>query len=95
MLISFSEDYIEPIFADHNPALILFTEEEGQGYQTAFADAAKELKGEILFVTSGVTEGIQARLADFLGTVKEDMPCVRLIDPSGEAMLKYQYGGDV
>ena len=28
-LISFSEDYIEPIFADKTPALILFTEEEG------------------------------------------------------------------
>ena len=35
-----------------------------------------------------MTDGIQARLADFLGVVKEDMPCVRLIDPS-ENMLKY------
>jgi len=95
VLISFSEDYIEPIFADHNPALVLFTEETGQGYQDAFAAAAKELKGEILFVTSGVTEGIQARLADFLGTTKEDMPCIRLIDPRGESMLKYQYSGDI
>ena len=95
ILISFSEDYIEPIFADHNPALILFTEEEGQGYQDVFAAAAKELKGEILFVTSGVTDGIQARLADFLGTTKEDMPCIRLIDPRGESMLKYQYSGDI
>ena len=43
ILISFSEDYIEPIFADHNPALILFTEETGQAYQDAFAAAAKEL----------------------------------------------------
>ena len=46
-------------------------------------------------MTSGVTEGIQARLADFLGTTKEDMPCVRLIDPRGESMLKYQWSGDV
>ena len=28
-LITFSEDYIEPIFGDRNPALILFTEETG------------------------------------------------------------------
>ena len=49
MLISFSEDYIEPIFGDHNPALILFTEETGQAWQDTFAAAAKELKGEILF----------------------------------------------
>jgi len=94
-LISFSEDYIEPIFGDHNPALILFTEETGQAWQDTFAAAAKELKGEILFVTSGVTDGIQARLADFIGATKEDMPCIRLIDPSGESMMKYQWDGDV
>lgn len=57
-LIEFSEDFIEPIFAEHNPALILFTEEKDQDYQGVFAQAAKDLKGEILFVTSGVTDGI-------------------------------------
>jgi len=93
-LISFSEDYIEPIFADHNPALILFTEETGQAWQDTFANAAKELKGEILFVTSGVTDGIQARLGDFLGVTKDDMPTIRLIDPS-ENMTKYVYSGAV
>jgi len=35
-LITFSEDYIESIFAEHNPALILFTEETGAGYQAVF-----------------------------------------------------------
>lgn len=95
ILISFSEDYIEPIFGDHKPALILFTEDSGQAFQDTFAAAAKELQGEILFVTSGVTDGIQARLADFIGATKEDMPCIRLIDPSGESMLKYQYSGDI
>jgi hypothetical protein len=31
-LISFSEDYIEPIFAEKNPAIILFTEEKSSTY---------------------------------------------------------------
>ena len=57
-LITFSEDYIEPIFADQNPAMILFTEETGAAYQETFAAAAKELKGDVLFVTSGATDGI-------------------------------------
>ena len=35
-LITFSEDYIEPIFGDRNAALILFTEETGTGYQGVF-----------------------------------------------------------
>ena len=94
VLISFSEDYIEPIFADHNPALILFTEETGQAWQDAYAAAAKELQGEILFVTSGVTDGIQARLGDFVGVSADAMPSLRLIDPS-ENMTKYVWDGDV
>jgi len=94
-LISFSEDYIEPIFADQNPALILFTEETGAAYQDVFASAAKDLKGDVLFVTSGASDGIQARLADFVGVTAEDTPTLRLLDPRGEGMLKYVYEGDI
>lgn len=93
-LITFSEDYIEPIFGDHNPALILFTEESDQGYQAVFEKASKDLNGQILFVTSGVTEGIQSRLAEFIGVEKKDMPSMRLIAPE-ESMLKYVWEGDV
>ena len=35
-LITFSEDYIEPIFGDKNPAIILFTEETDTDYQKVF-----------------------------------------------------------
>ena len=92
-LITFSEDYIEPIFGDRNPALILFTEETGTGYQSAYEQAAKDMQGEILFVTSGVTDGIQSRLAEFIGVGKEDMPTLRVISPE-ETMLKFVYEGD-
>jgi protein disulfide-isomerase A1 len=93
-LMVFSEDFIEPIFADHNPALFLFTEEEGTDYQGVFSQAAKDLQGEIFFVTSGVTEGIQARLAEFVGVGSEDMPTLRLIDPRDQ-LLKFVWSGDV
>ena len=46
-------------------------------------------------MTSGVSDGIQARLADFVGVTKEDTPCIRLLDPRGEGMLKYQWDGDI
>ena len=31
-LINFSEDYIEPVFAEGNPALILMTEQKDKSY---------------------------------------------------------------
>jgi protein disulfide-isomerase A1 len=92
-LITFSEDYIEPIFGDKNAALILFTEEADQGYQTVYKQAASDLQGQLLFVTSGVTEGIQSRLAEFVGVEASDMPTMRLISPE-ENMLKYVWEGD-
>ena len=92
-LITFSEDYIEPIFGDHKSAVILFTEDSGKDFQSAFEQASKEMKGEILFVTSGVSEGIQERLGQFLGVGKSDMPTVRLISPE-DSMMKYVMEGD-
>ena len=92
-LITFSEDYIEPIFGDRNAALILFTEEADQDYQNVYKQASKDLQGEILFVTSGVTEGIQSRLAEFVGVEAGDMPTLRLISPE-EQMLKFIWEGD-
>jgi len=93
-MMVFSEEFIEPIFADKQPALILFTEEKGQGYQSVFSQAAKEMRGDILFVTSGVNDGIQARLGEFLGVTDENMPTLRLINPQ-ETMLKYTWEGEM
>jgi len=44
-------------------------------------------------VTSGVTEGIQGRLGEFIGVDATMMPTVRLLDPSAE-MKKYTFEGN-
>jgi len=72
---------------------MLFTEETGTDYQETFAQAAKELQGEILFVTSGISDGIQTRLGEFIGIDQSMMPTIRLLDPQ-ESMLKFIYEGD-
>ena len=57
-VITFSEDYKKLIFNEHNPAIILFTEETDTAYQEVYAQAAKELQSEIFFITSGISKGI-------------------------------------
>jgi len=52
-LITFSEDYIEPIFGKGNNALILFSDDSSAAYNAVFEKAANELNGQILFVKSG------------------------------------------
>lgn len=55
-----------------------------------FSEAAKELKGDVLFVESGTKDGIQQRLAEFVGMDASQTPAIRLLSP-GEEMRKYAY----
>jgi protein disulfide-isomerase A1 len=93
-LIEFSEDYIEPIFGQKQPAIFLFRSKEDatSSFANVFSDAANQLKGQILFVVSGVTDGIQSRLAEFIGVDGSHIPTIKLLDPN-DNMKKYQYAG--
>jgi len=59
-LIDFSEDYIEPIFGQRRPAIFLFRSKSDSDSELSkvFKEASEKLKGQILFVTSGVSDGI-------------------------------------
>jgi protein disulfide isomerase len=50
---------------------------------TTFEDAAKANKGKMLFAYAGVTDGIQQRLAEFMGISEEALPTLRAIIPAG------------
>jgi thiol-disulfide isomerase/thioredoxin len=45
-------------------------------------------------VVSGVTDGIQGRLAEFIGVDESQIPTLRLLDPS-ENMKKYKFPLDI
>jgi protein disulfide-isomerase A1 len=93
-LIDFSEDYIEPIFGNKKAALFLFRSADAKDseYMKTFAAASKSMKGDILFVESGVSEGIQERLAEFIGVTKDDLPTMRILDPAAN-MKKFTWEG--
>lgn len=57
-LIEFSEDFIEPIFGQRKLTIFLFRSGSDNEYSRAFEEVAQELRGQLLFVTSGVSEGI-------------------------------------
>jgi len=92
MLINFSEDYIEPIFGKGRDALILFSDDSSAAFNQVFQQAAEQLNGEILFVTSTTTNGIQQRLAEFIGVDSSNQPTIRLLSP-GEDMKKFVFPG--
>jgi len=94
MVIEFSEDYIEPIFGKGKAAVILFTNDKDAAFLNVFTEAAQAMNGQILFVVSGTENGIQQRLAEFVGVDASSAPTLRLLSP-GEEMQKFVYGGDL
>jgi protein disulfide-isomerase A1 len=95
-LIEFSEDYIEPIFGQKANAIFLFRSEadKDSAFAKTFEEAAKTLKGSILFVVSGITDGIQSRLAEFIGVDAASLPAIKILNPA-DNMKKFQYQGAV
>jgi len=94
MLVTFSEDYIEPIFGKGKDALILFTNDDSAAYNQVYQQAAEQLNGQIIFVRSGTEDGIQQRLAEFIGVTAADAPTIRLLSP-GEDMKKFVFPGSL
>ena len=94
-VFAFDEDMIEPIFDKQQNVLFLFRgpDDAESAFQKTFEEAAAAHKGKILFSYSGVTDGIQERLAEFIGVTAADLPTLRAMKPDG--MLKYAYDGAV
>lgn len=97
-LIEFSEEYIEPIFQNQKPAVFLFIDnnnEEHKKLLDAYQKAAQSGKGRIFFSYSGISEGIQQRLAEFVGVSTEHLPRLMIISFGTDGVDKYVYEGDV
>lgn len=89
-VFEFSEDEIEAIFGNQQNTAILFRDaaDKDAAFIATFAEAAKAHKGKMLFSYSGVSDGIQERLAEFMGVTKDDLPVLRIIMPAD--MKKFQ-----
>jgi len=96
-VIEFADEYIEPIFQKQKPTIFLFRDEESadsKKLDETFAKAAAGNKGKILFSTSGVTKGIQQRLAEFVGVTEKDLPRIVIIEFAAQGIDKYVFKGD-
>lgn len=97
-LIEFSDEYIEPIFQNQKPALFLFIDkdsEEQQQLVEVFRKAANSAKGRIFFAHSGIKEGIQQRLAEFVGVNTEHLPRLMIVGFTSQGVDKFVYDGGV
>ena len=91
-VLKFDQKTATHIFARKNPAIILFRDRNTPN--TADLDKlmeliAKEYKGFIQVVITGISEGFEKKLADYIGVREEDLPTVRIVDTT-EDLVKYK-----
>jgi protein disulfide-isomerase A1 len=94
-LINFDEDSIESIFGKKQNALMLFSNDKDADYHRVFAEAAEKLQGKILFVKSTTTDGIQQKLADYVGVDAKTAPTIRLVEFANDDIQKYKFEGSL
>jgi len=90
-MFEFSEEEIEAVFGQQQPTVILFrsdASDKDAAFMATFEEAAKANKGKMLFGYSDIAEGIQERLAEFIGISEAQLPSLRAIIPNG--MKKYE-----
>jgi len=59
-----------------------------------FSTLAKKLKGRIQFVITDIKEGLETKLAEYIGITANDLPTVRIADTRND-LLKYNMQGEV
>lgn len=89
-IFEFTEDEIEAIFGQQQPTIIMFRgdADKDAAFMSVMTEAATAHKGKMLFSYSGVKDGIQERLAEFMGVTEADLPTLRAILPAD--MKKFQ-----
>lgn len=73
--------------------ILLFAKKTAEDFQELhdqFAAAAKEFKGQVLFVYVNSEVEDNGRIVEFFGIAEAEIPAVRLIDLTGDDMTKYK-----
>ena len=97
-LIPFSEEFIQSVMQEERTSLVMFTNnvnrDKVKPFFMEYEKAAHEMFGtfekgeELLFVVSGISFGIQIRIAEVVGAKEEDLPALYMMQPKKDAMTE-------
>jgi len=96
-LIKFDQKAAQKIFGDSMPCLFLFhgTDAASNAALEVFERAAAELKGKILVSVSPIADGLGKRLGDYVGVSESELPHVKIVNPNGGEVKKFNFEGEI
>jgi protein disulfide-isomerase A1 len=97
LTMSFDEKCAQIIFGKNTPGLFLYRDKNSE--KTAELDAmlkriAPKIKGKLQVVITDIKEGLETRLAEYVGIESKDLPSVRIHDTRSD-LKKYNMVGDI
>lgn len=89
IVMKFDQQAAERIFGTQASAMIYFSDEQDEGYET-FKKFASDNSNKILFSHSEITKDLGARLAEYIGITADQTGAVRILKFSGGNLDKFQ-----
>ena len=96
-VMAFDEKCAQSIFGKNIPGLFLYYDknaENSAALEAIFSEVAVQVKSKIQAVKTGITQGLETRLAEYIGVTAADLPTVRIADTRAD-MKKFNMSGDI
>jgi protein disulfide-isomerase A1 len=97
LVMHFDEKCAQVIFGKSQPGLFLYRDrnsEKSAEYDRVLTTVAADLKGKLQVVLTGITEGLETRLAEYIGVTSADLPSVRIHDTRHD-LKKFTMEGEI
>jgi len=97
LVMKFDEKSAQLIFGKATPGLFLYRDsnsEQTAEFDKLLTNIARNLKGKLQVVLTDVKEGLETRLAEYIGITAKDLPSVRIHDTRTD-LKKYTMTGDI
>ena len=96
-IMKFNEQASQLIFGENQPGLFLYVDPNYKHYNSLkkiFQKIADQVKDKIQVVITGVKEGLETKLAEYIGVSENELPCVKIADTRND-IKKYNMEGEI
>ena len=97
-MMKFTERASQLIFGQNQPGLFLYINPNDKRYnklKDLFTKIADEVTGKLQVIITGVKEGLETKLADYIGVSVGELPCVKIADTRNGKLKKYNMDGEI
>jgi len=97
LVMKFDEKSAQVIFGKNVPGIFLYRDknsENSAALDEMMTRVAQNVQGKIQVVITGITDGLETRLAEYIGITAADLPTVRIHDTRND-LKKYNMEGSI